>query len=133
MAPARLTAMLLGLFAALAVLMSMSGLAAVMALAVSQRTQELGIRLALGAPRASVLQLVTGQGLAMTLAGLAIGVGGAAILTRFLAHLLYATSATDIATFVIAGLLFLAVAGAACIIPAWRVMGIDPVAAIRQD
>jgi len=133
MAPARLTTMLLGLFAALALLMSMSGLAAVMALAVSQRTQELGIRLALGAPRASVLQLVTGQGLAMTLAGLAIGVGGAAILTRFLAHLLYATSATDIATFVIAGLLFLAVAGAACIIPAWRVMGIDPVAAIRQD
>lgn len=133
MAPARLTTMLLGLFAALALVMSMSGLAAVMALAVSQRTQELGIRLALGAPRASVLQLVTGQGLGMTLAGLVIGAGGAVVLTRFLSHLLYATSATDFVTFTGAALLFLIVAGVACFVPAWRVMGIDPVAAIRQD
>ena len=133
MAPARLTTVLLGLFAGLALVMSMSGLAAVMALAVSQRTQELGIRLALGAPRGSVLQLVTGQGMAMTLAGLAIGVAGSLMLTRFLAHLLYATSATDIATFIGAGVLFLIVAGVACVVPAWRVMGIDPVAAIRQE
>mgnify|MGYP000169462331 CR=1 FL=1 len=133
MAPAKLTAMLLGLFAGLALVMSMSGLAAVMALAVSQRTQELGIRLALGAPRGSVLQLVTWQGMAMTLAGLAIGVAGSLMLTRFLAHLLYATSATDIVTFIGAGALFLIVAGVACVVPAWRVMGIDPVAAIRQE
>ena len=125
--------MLLGLFAGLALVMSMSGLAAVMALSVSQRTQELGIRLALGAPRTSVLQLVTWQGMGMTLAGLAIGVAGSFVLTRFLAHLLYATSATDIATFVGAGVLFLIVAAAACVVPAWRVMAIDPVAAIRQD
>jgi putative ABC transport system permease protein len=132
-APARLTTMLLGLFAALALAMSISGLAAVMALAVSQRTQELGIRLALGAPRAAVLRLVTWQGIGMTGLGLVLGVAGAAAMTRFLAHLLYATSATDLATFVVAGALFLAVAGAACVIPAWRVMGIDPVAAIRQE
>jgi putative ABC transport system permease protein len=133
MAPARLTTLLLGLFAGLALVMSMSGLAAVMALAVSQRTQELGIRLALGAPRGSVLQLVTGQGLGMTLAGLALGVAGAAALSRFLAHLLYATSATDTVTFLGAGVLFLVVAAVACVVPAWRVMGIDPVAAIRQE
>jgi putative ABC transport system permease protein len=133
MAPAKLTTMLLGLFAGLALVMSMSGLAAVMALAVSQRTQELGIRMALGAPRGSVFQLVTWQGLGMTLAGLAIGFAVAAGLTRFLAHLLYATSATDIATFAGAGVLFLIVAGVACVVPAWRVMGIDPVAAIRQE
>ncbi len=133
MAPARLTTMLLGLFAGLALVMSMSGLAAVMALAVSQRTQELGIRLALGAPRGSVLQLVTGQGLGMTVVGLLLGVLGAVGLTRFLAHWLYATSATDVGTFVLAGVLFLAVAAVACFVPAWRVMGIDPVTAIRQE
>ncbi|MFN0103612.1 MAG: ABC transporter permease [Bryobacteraceae bacterium] len=133
MAPARLTTLLLGLFAGLALAMSMSGLAAVMALTVSQRTQELGIRLALGAPRGAVLQLVTGHGLGMTVAGLAIGVAGSFLLTRFLEHLLYATSATDTVTFVSAGLSFLAVAGVACVVPAWRVMRIDPVAAIRQE
>lgn len=133
MAPARLTTLLLGLFAGLALVMSMSGLAAVMALAVSQRTQELGIRLALGAPRGSVLQLVTGQGLLMTVGGLVLGVLGAVGLTRFLAHWLYATSATDVGTFVFAGVLFLVVAAGACFVPAWRVMGIDPVTAIRQE
>lgn len=132
-APARLTTWLLGLFAGLALVMSMSGLAAVMALSVSQRTQELGIRLALGASQAAVLQLVTWQGLGMTLLGLLAGLAGAAALTRFLAHMLYATSSTDILTFAAAAALFLFVAGAACVIPAWRVMGIDPVAAIRQE
>jgi len=133
MAPARLTTMLLGLFAGLALLMSMSGLAAVMALTVSQRTQELGIRMALGAQRGAVLQLVTWHGLAMTLIGLAVGVAGSGALTRFLSHLLYATSTTDAVTFFVAGLLFLAVAAVACVLPAWRVMGIDPVAAIRRE
>jgi len=133
MAPAKLTTMLLGLFAGLALVMSMSGLAAVMALAVSQRTQELGIRLALGAPQSSVFHLVTWQGVGMTLAGLVIGAAGAIALTRFLTHLLYATSATDAVTFAIAAILFLLVAVVACMVPAWRVMGIDPVAAIRQE
>lgn len=133
MAPARLTTMLLGLFAGLALVMSMSGLAAVMALTVSQRAQELGIRMALGAPRGMVLRMVTWQGVAMTLAGLGIGAVGAMGLTRFLGHWLYATSATDAGTFVVTGLVFLVVAGLACLAPAWRVMGIDPVGAIRQE
>lgn len=133
LAPARLTTMLLGFFAGLALLMSMSGLAAVMALAVSQRTQELGIRLALGAPRAAVLRLVTGQGLGMTLFGLVLGVSGAVMLTRYLEHQLYATSATDGITFAATGALFLLVSAAACLVPAWRVMGIDPVTAIRTE
>ena len=119
MAPARLTTMLLGLFAGLALVMSMSGLAAVMALAVSQRTQELGIRLALGAPRGAVLLLVPGPGLGMTVVGLLLGVLGAVGLTRFLAHWLYATSATDVGTFVLAGVLFLASVEAAYVTGAY--------------
>ena len=133
MAPARLTALLLGLFACLAVTMSLSGLAAVMALAVSQRAQELGFRMALGASRAAVLGMVARQGIAMTALGLAIGFAGSVWITRFLSHFLYGTSATDVSTFVVAGLLYFTVAGAACLVPAWRVMRIDPVTALRRE
>jgi putative ABC transport system permease protein len=129
----RVTTTLLSLFAALAVVISASGIAAVMALAVSQRTRELGIRMALGASRESVLRTVVQQGLGMAIAGIAAGVAGAIVLTRLLQSLLYATSPTDVLTFGAVSVLFLAVAAIACGVPARQVTSIDPVVALRQE
>ncbi len=129
----RVTTMLLGLFALLALVISASGIAAVMALAVSQRTHELGIRMALGASRNSVLQMIVRQGLALAVAGTLAGLAGAIALTRLLGSLLYATSPMDIFTFLAVSVLFMAVAGTACFIPAKQVTGIDPVIALRHE
>src|SRR5258708_3058926 len=133
MASPRLMALLLGIFAGLAVVISCSGIAAVMALAVSQRTREIGIRMALGARGGSVVNMVLGQGLVLALVGTAIGMAGAAALTRLLSTFLYGTSATDLATFAAVSLLFLLVAGVACFIPAHQVTSIDPLVALRQE
>jgi predicted permease len=129
----RVTAILLGLFAVLALIISASGIAAVMALSVSQRTQELGIRLALGAQPESIVRMVVGQGLALALAGTAVGILGAVGLTRLLSTLLYATSPTDMFTFAAVSAVFLTVAAVACFIPARQVTAIDPLIALRQD
>ena len=128
-----MTAILLGLFAALALVISASGIAAVMALMVSQRTHELGIRIALGASRESILGMVVGQGLALALAGTVVGILGSLGLTRLLSSLLFATSATDALTFVAVSVLFLSVAAVACLIPARQVTLIDPLIALRQE
>jgi putative ABC transport system permease protein len=129
----RVTTILLGLFAALALLISASGIAAVMALSVSQRTSELGIRMALGASRESIVLMVVRQGLALAVAGTVAGILGAFALTRLLAALLFATSPTDGLTFGAVSLLFLTVAAVACFIPARQVTAIDPVIALRQE
>ncbi len=129
----RVTAILLGLFAVLALVISAGGIAAVMALAVSQRTHELGIRMALGASGHSILQMVLRHGLLLAFAGTALGVLGAVALTRLLASLLYATSPTDVPTFFAVSGLFLTIAAVACWIPARQVTGIDPVIALRQE
>ncbi len=104
-----------------------------MALSVSQRTSELGVRLALGASRESVVMLVLRQGLALTLLGVAIGVAGALALTQSLKALLYSTSPTDPITFIAVAVLFLAVGALACLAPARAVTAIDPVIALRQE
>ena len=124
---------LLGLFAALALFISASGIAAVMALSVSQRTREMGIRMALGAPRRSIAGMVVRQGLTLTLTGGIAGIGGALLLTRLLASLLYGTSPTDTLTYVAVSALFMAVAAVACFVPARRVTKIDPLIALRQE
>ncbi len=129
----RVLTMLLGLFAALALVISASGIAAVMALMVSQRTHELGIRMALGARRGAVLRMIVGQGLGLAVAGTVAGIVGAIALTRLLSSLLYATSPTDILTFIAVSLIFLSVAAVACFIPARQVTSIDPVIALRQE
>ncbi|MEP6539063.1 MAG: ABC transporter permease [Bryobacteraceae bacterium] len=129
----RVTAILLGLFAMLALIISASGIAAVMALSVSQRRQELGIRMALGATRESIVRMVVGQGLTLALVGTVFGIAGAIALTRLLAALLYATSPTDMLTFCGVSAIFLSVAAVACFIPARQVTGIDPLIALRQD
>jgi putative ABC transport system permease protein len=133
MAPPRVTAILLTVFAALALLISASGIAAIMTLSVTQRTRELGIRMALGAERKAIVAMVVRQSLVLALAGVAAGICGAMALTRVLATLLYATSPTDITTFLAVSLLFLVVAAAACFVPARQVTAIDPLIALREE
>jgi len=133
MASPRVMAFLLGIFAGLAVAISASGIAAVMALTVSQRTREIGVRMALGAQRRTIVRMVVQQGLGLALAGAAVGLAGAAGLTRLLSNFLYGTSPTDVPTFVAISLLFLVVAAIACFIPAGQVTSIDPLTALREE
>ena len=133
MASPRLMTLLLGIFAGLAVVISCSGIAAVMALTVSQRTREIGIRMALGAKSTSVVSMVLRQGLALVFAGTALGMAGAAALTRLLSSFLYGTSPTDLVTFAAVSVLFLIVTAIACFIPARLVTRIDPLIALRQE
>lgn len=133
LASPRVTTILLALFAGLALLISASGIASVMALAVSQRTHELGIRMALGARRESIVGMVVRQGLMLAVLGTAIGMVAAAALSRFLSSLLYDTSPTDVLTYIAVGLLFAAVAMVACFIPARQITSIDPLIALRQE
>ena len=129
----RVTTILLGLFAGLALLISAAGIAAVIALSVTQRTSELGLRMALGASRESVVAMVLQQGLTMVAVGIAAGIAGSIGLTRLLSSLLYATSPTDSTTFGAVALAFMAVAAAACFVPALQVTTIDPLIALRQE
>ena len=131
--PSRLMTILLAVFAGLAVLISASGIAAVMALSVTQRTHELGVRLALGARHRAIVGMVVRQGLMMALCGTVIGVAGAFGLARLLSTLLYATSPTDAITYAAVAAVFLAVAALACYVPARQVTTIDPLTALRQE
>ena len=133
MASPRVLTFLLGIFAALAVAISASGIGAVMALAVSQRTREIGVRMALGARRGAIVGMVVRDGLLLAVAGTALGMAGAEGLTKLLAGFLYGTSPTDLPTFLAVSLLFLVVALAACFVPARQVTAIDPLTALRQE
>jgi putative ABC transport system permease protein len=127
----RLLMMVLETFAGVALLLALIGIYGVIAYSVAQRTQEVGIRRALGAQQSDILWLVIGQGFALTVAGIAIGLGGAYALTRVMETLLFHVSATDPATFAGIALFFLLVALAASYIPARRAARIDPMAALR--
>jgi ABC-type antimicrobial peptide transport system permease subunit len=122
---------LLGSFALIALLLALIGIYGIIAYSVAQRTQEMGIRRALGAQPSDILGLVVGQGLRLALVGVAIGIAGAFALTRLMSTLLFHVSATDPATFVAVALVFLLVALAASYIPARRATRIDPMAALR--
>jgi putative ABC transport system permease protein len=100
---------------------------------VSQRTRELGIRMALGAERPAVVRMVLGQGLALGGTGVAVGLVGALALTRWLGSLLYQTPTTDLLTYAGAGALLLATATAAAWVPARRATRVDPVSALRSE
>jgi putative ABC transport system permease protein len=108
------------------------GLAAVIAFSVTERTQEIGIRAALGADRWQVLALVVRHGFALVLAGLALGIAGALAASRLLTSLLFGIRPTDPATFAAAALLLVSVVGVACYLPARRAVGIDPSQALRS-
>jgi putative ABC transport system permease protein len=132
-APRRLNAWLLGIFAALALVLSAVGTYGVIAYSVAQRTHEFGIRMALGAERGDVLKLVLGQGIALTLLGVSVGLAGAAGLTRYLSSLLYGVRPNDALTFATVGLLLTTVALLASYIPARRATKVDPMVALRYE
>lgn len=129
----RLTAWLLGLFAGLALIITAAGIYGVMALSVAQRTREIGIRMALGATRRSILTMIMRQGMVLVLMGLAGGVVGALILNRLVAALLFDTPTTDVMTFAIIGFLLIKVAAIACLVPAARATSVNPIMALRNE
>ena len=130
---ANFDAMLLLAFAVLSLTLASVGLFGVVSYVVAQRTREIGIRVALGAHRSHVLRLIVGQGMVPTLLGMAIGIAGALALTRFLASLLYGVKPTDPLTFGAVSLILIAVALAACYIPARRAARVDPMVALRYE
>jgi putative ABC transport system permease protein len=132
-APRRFSLMLLGILAGLAVALAAVGLYGVMAYVVTQRSQEIGVRVALGAEPRDILRLIVGQGMKLTAVGLAVGIALALGLTRFLESMLFAVSPTDPATFVGVTVVLLAVGIAACWIPARRAVRVDPVASLRHE
>ena len=129
----KLTATLMALFAGLAMLITVAGLGGVVAFSVSQRKHELGIRMALGAPRGGVVRMVMQQGLTMVFVGLAAGFVGALRFNNLVAGFLFETEPTDPWTFVAVALVLLAAAVIACLIPAQRAISIDPMLALRVD
>jgi putative ABC transport system permease protein len=129
----RFTMLVLGVFAALALVLACVGIYGVIAYSVTQRIQEFGIRMALGANRHDVFRLVLGQGTRLTLLGIGLGIVAALIVTRLMATLLYGISATDPLTFVAVALLLALVALAACYIPARRATRVDPIVALRYE
>jgi predicted permease len=129
----RMAATLLSIFGLLALTLSAVGLYGVMTYTVSQRTRELGIRIAVGAQRRDVLKLILGQGLFLSAIGMTGGLVTALIVTRFAAHLLYGISAADPVTFTSVALVLLVVALAAGYFPALRATKVDPLIALRTD
>jgi putative ABC transport system permease protein len=133
MATNRLQSVLMGIFAAVALLLAGIGIYGVISYSVAQRTQEMGIRAALGATKGHLLSLVLGRGVALALVGLAIGVAASLALTRLMASLLYGVGARDPLTMGIVGALLASVALAACYVPARRATKVDPMVALRYD
>ena len=133
MAPRRFNLILVGFFAAVALLLATAGVFGVMAYSVSSRTREIGVRVALGASSAHVMKMILGQGMRTILLGVALGVAGSLILTRALESLLFGVTATDPVTF-LAVMLLLVLAGLlACYIPVRRAVGVDPMVALRYE
>jgi putative ABC transport system permease protein len=129
----RFSTTLLSIFAGVALLLTIVGLYGVMSYSVAQRTNEIGIRLALGAQSRDVLLMVVKQGSALILLGLVIGLAGAYALTRLLASLLFGVTAKDPFTFAAVAVVLAVVALMAIYIPAWRATKVDPLDALRVE
>ena len=132
-APRRLSLVLVTSFAGLAVLLSAIGIFGMIAYAVSQRTHEFGVCMALGARRRDVVQLVLGEGFKIVTVGVFAGIAASFALTRFMRSLLYGVGPNDPLTFAVVAVLFALVALAACYIPARRAMRVDPMVALRYE
>jgi len=133
MAQRRFNMLLLAIFAGAALILAAVGIYGVMSYSVTQRTHEIGVRIALGAGRATVLRQVAGQGMMLAAAGIGLGLAGSLALTRLMAGLLFEVHATDPVTFVLIPLLLGGVALAASVIPARRAMKLDPILALRYE
>jgi ABC-type antimicrobial peptide transport system permease subunit len=133
LAERRFALLLLGGFASMALLLAAIGIYGVMAYAVTQRTREIGIRIALGARSADVLRLIIKQGLSLALIGVVIGLFGAFALTRLMKDLLFGLSATDPLTFIVIALLLTFSMMLACWIPARRAMKVDPIVVLHCE
>jgi len=129
----RMSMLLLSAFAGVALLLAMIGIYGVTAYYVTQRTQEIGIRMALGAQMGDVMKLVLASGMALALVGIGLGVVGALALTRLMTSLLFAVKPTDAVTFVTVSLCLLVTALIACYIPARRATKVDPLVALRYE
>ncbi len=129
----RFSMILLGAFAAVALLLAMIGVYGVISYSVERRTNEIGIRMALGAERSTVFRLVLGEGMRLAVIGAVVGVVAALALTRLLAGMLFGVSAHDPLTFAVVAIVLSAVAAVACWIPAWRATRVDPMIALRHE
>jgi ABC-type antimicrobial peptide transport system permease subunit len=133
LAQPRFTMLLLGIFSATALALSVIGIYGVLSYWVAQRRYELGIRLALGAQPTDILRVVVRQGFMLAVAGIAIGLIAALLLTRLMSSLLYQVGTLDLATFTVTPLLFLAIALLASYLPARSAMRVDPAEALRGN
>lgn len=133
MASPRVTTTLLGIFGGLALLIATAGIGGIMALMVSQRVRELGIRIALGASSANILSMILGRGVLLAGLGIAIGIAGAVVLTGLVKSLLFEVPPTDVLTFGAVGLTLLVAAGVASFLPARRAASVDPNVALRAE
>ena len=129
----RLTASLLGVFAGLALVIAAAGIGGIMALMVSQRVREIGIRIALGAQPLRIVKMILGKGMVLTALGIGIGIAGAIALTGLVKSLLFEVAPTDVVTFGLVGLLLAGAAALACYLPARRAAAVDPNVALRAE
>ena len=132
-APRRFNTLLLGVFAAMALLLAVLGIYSVISYSIALRTQEIGIRMALGARRPAILLMVLRKGMLLTLIGTALGLAVAFVLARSMASMLFGISATDPATYLIVVIVALGAALLACSIPARRATKVDPLVALRYE